>query len=50
MGIELLDEAAYRALQRLGAFDATTSSWAVRSGSGRRSAPAREALPGAERA
>ena len=27
MGIELLDEAAYRALQRLGAFDATTSSW-----------------------
>lgn len=27
MGIELLDEAAYRALQRLGAFDTTTSSW-----------------------
>jgi len=27
MGIELLDETAYRALQRLGAFDTTTSSW-----------------------
>lgn len=27
MGIELLDEAAYRSLQRLGAFDTTTSSW-----------------------
>ncbi len=27
MGIELLDEEAYRALQRLGAFDTTTSSW-----------------------
>ncbi len=27
MGIELLDEAAYRALQQLGAFDTTTSSW-----------------------
>ena len=27
LGIELLNEAAYRALQRLGAFDTTTSSW-----------------------
>lgn len=27
MGIELLNEDAYRALQRLGAFDTTTSSW-----------------------
>ena len=27
MGVELLDEAEYRALQRLGAFDTTTSSW-----------------------
>lgn len=27
MGIELLDEAAYRALQSLGAFDCKTSSW-----------------------
>lgn len=27
MGIELLDEAQYRALQRLGKFDAKTSSW-----------------------
>ncbi len=29
MGIELLDEAQYRALQELGAFDTTTSSWIV---------------------
>ena len=27
MGVELLDEAQYRALQRLGKFDAKTSSW-----------------------
>ena len=27
MGIELLNEVEYRALQRLGAFDTTTSSW-----------------------
>lgn len=27
IGIELLDEAAYRALQKLGPFDAKTSSW-----------------------
>jgi len=27
MGIDLLDEAQYRALQRLGTFDAKTSSW-----------------------
>jgi hypothetical protein len=27
MGAELLDEAQYRALQRLGAFDLKTSSW-----------------------
>lgn len=27
VGIELLTEAEYRALQRLGAFDTTTSSW-----------------------
>jgi hypothetical protein len=29
MGIELLDEVRYRALQRLGAFDTKTSSWIV---------------------
>ena len=29
MGIELLDEARYRDLQRVGAFDTTTSSWIV---------------------
>lgn len=29
MGVELLDEDDYRALQRLGAFDTTTSSWIV---------------------
>jgi hypothetical protein len=29
MGIELLTEAQYRALQRLGEFDTTTSSWIV---------------------
>jgi hypothetical protein len=29
MGIELLDEARYRSLQRLGAFDTKTSSWIV---------------------
>jgi hypothetical protein len=27
MGVELLDEAQYRALQELGTFDAKTSSW-----------------------
>ncbi|NDJ77919.1 MAG: DUF4256 domain-containing protein [Chloroflexi bacterium] len=27
MGVELLNEAQYRALQKLGAFDTTTSSW-----------------------
>lgn len=29
LGIELLDEAQYRKLQELGAFDTTTSSWIV---------------------
>lgn len=29
MGVTLLTEAAYRALQELGAFDTTTSSWVV---------------------
>ena len=40
MGIELLDEEAYRALQRLEAFDLKTSSWI-------RTPPAIRALGGA---
>lgn len=40
MGVELLDEAAYRALQQLGEFDRKTSSWL-------RTPPAIRALGGA---